>query len=174
MSYKDHAVHIELTHTEFHMAVSHAILTMTASAAENRNHRKTMDRDRLDILHHSVIGAIGEISVAKYLNKFFVPHLNAFHNIPDCFEDLEVRASDKNNALITRDDDAPDRKYIKVMTNGNKAIIVGWLFGHETRRNDWKRTTGRPCWMVPHEHLRPISTLNDPAFTPNESGEYDW
>ena len=152
---------VELSPVEFHMAVNSALLQVTASALENRNHKKTMDRNRMEILHHSVVGAIGEIAFAKWANRFFVPSCNTFHNIPDCFEDVEVRCSDKNLFLITRDDDAPDRRYVKVMTNGNSALVVGWLFGHEAKQDKWfKSSEGkRDCWMTPHSELKQIETI---------------
>jgi hypothetical protein len=154
---------VVLTPTEFHHAVNCALLQITASELDKRNHTYTMKRDRLGRLHHATIGAIGEIAFAKWMDRFFVPQINTFHGIPDCFEDVEVRASDKHTSLITRDDDAPDRKYVKVMTNGNGARIIGWLYGHETRQDKWfiNKENQRPCWMVPHNNLRTIATIKD-------------
>lgn len=156
---KEDTAEVPLTPTEFHYAVNCALLQITCSELDRRDHTYTMKRDRLGRLHHAVIGAIGEIAFAKYADRFFVPQINTFHNIPDCFADIEVRASDANKTLITRDDDDPRRRYVKVMTNGNTAWVIGWLFGHETRQAKYFRNTGRPCWMVPHQQLRPINTL---------------
>jgi len=152
-----------LTATEFHYAVNCALLQITSSELDKRNHSYTMRRNRLERIHHATIGSIGEIAFAKWMDRFFVPQINTFHSIPDCFEDIEVRASDKHQFLITRDDDSPDRKYVKVMTNGDGARIIGWLYGHETKQDKWfiDKDNQRKCWMVPHKNLRPINTIKD-------------
>jgi hypothetical protein len=120
-----------------------------------------MKRTKLGILNHSIIGTIGEIAFAKFADRFFIPQVNTFHGVPDCFENIEVRSSDKHKYLITRNDDEPDRKYVKVMTNGNAALIVGWLWGEETRQDEYFITEEgkRDCWMVPHSQLRQPNTI---------------
>jgi hypothetical protein len=165
-------VEILFSPTEFHAAVNSALLQVTCSSLDKRNHAYTMKRNKLGILNHSIIGALGEIAFAKFADRFFIPQVNTFHNIPDCFEDIEIRTSDKNTTLITRDDDAPERKYVKVMTNGNKALIVGWLYGHETRRREFFRQSEgqRDCWMTPHQFLRPPKTI----FNIEHQKEIDW
>ena len=122
-----------------------------------------MRRTKLGVLAHSVIGAIGEIAFAKFADRFFIPHINTFHNTPDCFEDIEVRSSDSNLTLITREDDNPNRKYVKVMTNGSAALIVGWLYGSDTRQDQYFHSSegNRVCWMVPHKQLNDPTTIFD-------------
>jgi len=169
-------VEVLISPTEFHAAVNSALLQVTCSSLDKRNHTYTMKRNKLGILNHSIIGAIGEIAFAKFADRFFIPQVNTFHGIPDCFEDIEVRTSDKNLTLITRDDDSPDRKYVKVMTNGNKALIVGWLYGHETRRDEFfKSSEGqRDCWMTPHEYLKHPSTIFEKALDLENMEDIEW
>ena len=159
-------VKINLSPTEFHAAVNSALLQVTCSTLDKRNHRYTMNRNKLGVLNHSIIGAIGEIAFAKFADKFFIPQINIFHSIPDCFQNIEVRSSDKNLTLITRNDDDPERKYVKVMTNGSAALIVGWLYGSATRQDQYfKSSEGqRDCWMVPHEHLNEPATIFDDSW----------
>jgi len=161
MSESIQPVEVLLSPTEFHAVVNSALLQLTCSTLDKRNHTYTMNRNKLERLNHAVIGALGEVSFAKFADKFFIPQINTFHGVPDCFENIEVRASDKNLTLITRDDDDPSRKYVKVMTNGSKSLIVGWLYGHETRKKDFfnSREGQRDCWMVPHKFLRNASTI---------------
>ena len=159
-------VEMTLDPHEFHAAVNSALLQVTCSSLDRRDHTYTMQRSKLGVLNHSVIGSIGEMAFAKFADRFFIQDINAFHKRPDCFEDIEVRCSDRNLTLITRNDDDPSRKYVKVMTNGSKALIVGWLYGSETRKLEFFHSSEgkRDCWMTPHVHLKDPRTIFNQPF----------
>lgn len=154
---------VELTLPEFGQAVQTAWLRMAVSAAHGFDNASTYRRSMLERLDQEVVGACGEIAVGKLVDRWYVPSVNAFHVIPDCLEDVEVRSTKhRDGCLIVRDNDAPDRRYVLAVMDGNAVRLVGWILGSEARRAEWKRDPHghRPAWFVPQLELRGMCELD--------------
>lgn len=101
---------------------------------------------------NDILGAIGEIAVAKAYARYFVPRLNVFHNKSDLFDDIEVRGTwIPKGRLILRKNDPDDRRYILVaVDNELNASLRGWCYGHQREEiGTWEdpTNTGFAHWI---------------------------
>ena len=156
-------IDIELTLPEFGQAVTTAWMRIMASAMQRLNHATTYQRTLVKRLEEEVVGACGEIAVGKYADKWFVPSVNTFHRVPDCLQDVEVRATAHfdTGRLIVRDNDSNDRRYVLALVEGQKVRLAGWIYGHEAKRSEWVQDPHgqRPAWFVPQGALRAMDEL---------------
>jgi hypothetical protein len=106
---------------------------------------------------HNDIDATGaEIAAAKYLNHYWIPGVNT-SQWPDVSPNIEVRhtAHRDGKLLLTAQGSKPERPYVLVRGSMPRYEIVGWLYGHEAMRDEWRTTlNGNPVYMVPAEALR--------------------
>lgn len=166
------AITVELTIPEMSMALNAAWLRIVASAQQRLNHKTTYDRPMSKRIQEEFVGACGEIAVGKAANKFFVPSVNTYHRVPDCLSDCEVRSTDREDgALIVRDNDSDERKFILAVAVGETVRLVGWLTGRDAKKQEWvKNPHGwRQSWFVPQSALRPIEEVIDESKTETES-----
>lgn len=117
-----------------------------------------------------VLGAMGELAVAKALGAYWTPGINTF-KLPDVM-DLHVRATEhKAGRLIVRPNDRPGW-YVLVVIDAPAFDVIGFC-GLEFARQDQFRAVpepGRPpCWAVPQSHLAPIEWLNNQRPEPYET-----
>lgn len=109
-----------------------------------------------------IIGALGELVVAKVFDRF--PFPDGVEG-PDYSGDLgrqyEVRSTTRpNGALIVHKGDPDKRPFILVRGQVPTFEIAGWLLGGQAKRTEWWRTdTGRPAYFAPADALAPIRTL---------------
>ena len=107
-----------------------------------------------------VEGCLGEMVVAKYLNRFWqgavgVPHHGDIGR-------LEVRTSNRETArLIVHDRDLSDSIFILVTGRNGSYNIRGWIRGEEAKQSRfWKDPVGgRPAYFVPQSELIEIGKL---------------
>lgn len=154
---------IKLKFPEFDLACNTARLRMAVSIASNRRAgAQTGDRDWVQRHYDEVIGACGEIAVAKLGKFYFVPGLNEFHNVPDVFRDVEVRAtSNKNGMLVVRDNDVLERRFVLAIVRGSVVDLAGWIYGTEGAKSEYLRNpyNKTPAWFIPINKLRPMETF---------------
>lgn len=157
---------IELGVTEFNLAVQSAVLRLTLSAAMKLDPANVRPRSWVRRMHDEIVGACGEIAFAKHCGRFLVPSVNTFHRVPDCFSDVELRATDiAEGKLIVRDNDDASRRYVLAIVDAPAVRLAGWMFGHEAQA---ERFVGnphgtRPAWFVPQSELRPMETFEQEA-----------
>lgn len=113
-----------------------------------------------------VLGVLGEIAVARYLEIEFSPTVNTFHHTADILHDIEVRTAAMCGNLIIRpqDRDIKDRKFVFVAIprwedEAPEAYLMGWLKGREAMMNKYWRDDKPAAWFVPTSDLTPISYL---------------
>lgn len=114
----------------------------------------------------SIMGALGELAVAKALKIKWTPGINTFKDVPDLLPDIEVRCRSFSGAeLIYRPDDCDDRKYVLVTGVGPKMVVRGWMRGKDCRKTKWWADPNNRgfCWWVPQDVLRPLEELMTPA-----------
>lgn len=153
---------ITLTAPEFFSAIEIGKMRFLASEFVKMNHAKTKKRDWIARLRDDVCGACGEMAFGKASGRWFIPSVNTFHRVPDCFEDVEIRGTERlDGSLIVRDDDPEDRRYILATVSAPKVVLVGWLYGHECKKGRFIRNPDnqREAWFVPQENLRPMDEL---------------
>jgi hypothetical protein len=153
---------VVLTIPEFISAVESAKLRLTTSVAMGLNDATTYKRNWIERLTQETQGVCGEMALGKLAGVWFVPSVNTFHRVPDCFADTEVRATGlANGSLILRGNDPDDRRYILTIVDAPKVSIIGWLYGHEGKRDEFLRNPNgyRESWFVPQDCLRPMESF---------------
>lgn len=142
------------------------------------NEATTYQSNYMEIMERDITGILGEMVVGRRFDKHYLPAVNTFHGKADVGEDIEVRSTKyANGALILRDNDADDRRYVLVIVEPMVGFeIKGWVWGYEAKTTQWyKDDQGRPAWWYRGE-LRPIERLTvepEPRET-NAAGEYTW
>lgn len=118
---------------EFALAV-HAATNrfITQANKDARGGHRDPEQQAAKRMTNDILGAMGEIAVAKAYGRYFVPRLNVFHNKSDLFDDIEVRAAPiQNGSLILRDNDPDFRRYLLVIVDELRCSLRGWCYGYE-------------------------------------------
>ena len=111
-----------------------------------------------------VIGAAGELTLAKFLNRYWNGAFGDY-KAADVGSQFQVRASSytgPNAGLILHPADNDGQPFVKVIVTLPKVMLIGWLYGVEGKQQKFwteKLQAGRPCFLVPHDWLRPMSEL---------------
>ena len=114
----------------------------------------------------NVMGAVGEVAAAKWLGLRRPESVNTF-KAPDLTIGLQVRTRPndgskiKGDHLIVRDSDPVEDIYILVYYGVTRCQIVGWCFGREARRPEWRYGYGDmpEAWFIPPDMLRSPASL---------------
>ena len=150
---------VELTSFEYKMCVAVAVDRMSTSIQAGLNHASTYERSWLDRTREEILGACGEMSVAKAVNLYWSPSVNTFHREPDIAPNIEVRTTHHDNGcLIVRDNDADDRNYFLVTGEPPVFHVRGWLRGSEARKDEWSIDPHslRKAFFVPQSALNKL------------------
>ena len=155
---------IKLTLPEWSVIVDAAWLRVTTSAAKGLNAATTYQRSMVERVSEEITGAAGEVAVAKWRGRFFIPSINTFHRVPDCMENVEVRSTTRSDGhLIVRDNDDPGRRYVLAVVSTD-VTLAGWVNGSEAQRQEWRRASqrsDRQAWWVPQNKLRSMEELRN-------------
>jgi hypothetical protein len=138
------------------------------------NEATTYQSNYMEIMERDIGGILGEMVVGRRFDRHYLPAVNTFHGRADVGEDIEVRSTKyANGALILRDNDADDRRYVLVIVDPMQGFeIKGWAWGHEAKTDAWfKNDQGRPAWWYRGE-LRSVESLT--LEIPAEQKEYTW
>ena len=127
-----------------------------------RNNRDTVwEKPFHEALSAHVVGAVGEMAVAKYMGTWF-PFTEGAYKLPDLW-DLEIRTRTKDDwDLLVRPNDPDASVYIGVTLAGGEACIQGYIGGNDAKREEWLNdwgNRGRPVYSVPKSALKHISIL---------------
>lgn len=109
-------------------------------------------------LHYQ--GCLGEMAFAKAFNRYWSGAGCSYH-LDDDVGNVQIRVSAHENAclLVRPNDGALDSPWVLVIGEGRSYKIAGWMWGRDTRRNEWLRDpAGRPpAYFVPQDALRPVT-----------------
>jgi hypothetical protein len=155
---------LTLNDWEFKACVDVANARMAVSNASGMNHASTYERNHLTRISQEIVGACGEMAVAKGLGKFWSPSVNTFHAIPDLAASIEVRATERlDGSLIVRDNDDDHRYYVLVVGTPPTLNVVGYLSGADAKKDRFARDPHghRPAWFVPQSELKPIRKVSN-------------
>lgn len=150
---------VTLTPWEYKAAVDLAVTRMAVSIDQGTKDITHEDRDWFDRLKVDVLGACGEVAVAKLTNKFWSPSVNVMHRVADVGHDIEVRSTDRQNgSLIVRPNDDPCRWYFLVTGGPPVLTVCGYIKGEDAQKEEWVRNPHghRKAWFVPQSALTPI------------------
>ena len=155
----DRSMTVTLTELELDIAAHIGIRRRIESVA----HRRIDDATKRTPWETDIVGAIGELVVAKFLNIYPDLRLGTF-KLPDIGQ-LQVRATSyAEGCLIVHTYDPPDDLYALVVGVKGQPMsfrVAGCLRGYEAIQPQWftSKTTGRePQYFVPQAALRPFPT----------------
>lgn len=98
-----------------------------------------------------IVGALGEIAVAKLLRRRWVPQVGTLRGVDvDGVVEVRTRRLPGFGDLAIRPDDKNDKPYVLVHVNVQTEVIdiVGWLYGEEAKgKGPW--CEARLVWFVP-------------------------
>lgn len=110
----------------------------------------------------NIEGAQGEMAVAKYLGRYWVPKVGDRYNGDVGPYEVRTNGSRKHDDTCLRPDDFDDRVYIGVLSFMPEFEIIGWIWGRDGMAERWLRDgeRGRPkCFYVPRSALQPLELL---------------
>ena len=110
-----------------------------------------------------VLGAIGELAVAKWLNMYWHPHVGRYD--ADDVGPFQIRTSSRvAGDLILHPRDADAKPFILVTGVGPRFYICGWCLAAEGKLREYWRDPagGRPAFFVPARVLHDPRTLPGP------------
>lgn len=168
------SVIVSLTPWEYKACVDVAATRMATSNAAGWNHASTYARTYLQRTEEEIVGACGEMTVAKVFDCYWSPSVNTFHATTDLPHDTEVRSTTRlDGSLIVRDNDPDDRIYILVTGEPPSMTVVGWITGAEAKQPQWLRNPHghRPAWFVPQSALQPVCQKIENGTETTRAGE---
>lgn len=160
---------ITLSTDEVNQAKALGQLRQDESVKAGRTPAYGHSKDPVKALASHILGAAGELVVAKALAVPFVPHVNTFDRYGDV-NGWEVRTRElKGRAeweyeLNIRPNDRHDRKFILVVGKMPTFVVKGWVWGSDGERlGRWDNLgNGRVyAWWVPQRFLYSLSTLKE-------------
>jgi hypothetical protein len=105
----------------------------------------------------NIVGALGELTVAKALGVFWNPNVGGNDHDSGDVGPFEVRTTNRSPAFLTvreRDDDA--RPVVLVTGQPPCMRIEGWIWAAEAKREDWRENASQ--FKVPAIDLYDWST----------------
>ncbi|CAB4197130.1 hypothetical protein UFOVP1304_4 [uncultured Caudovirales phage] len=106
-------------------------------------------------------GALGEIAVAKALDRFWSGSVNTF-KAADIGANIQVRTSQRHDSrLIVRHDDSDDDLFVLVTGIAPDYRVRGWISGADAKQDQWLANphNREAAFFVPESALHPISSI---------------
>lgn len=149
---------VQLTLSEISTAANVGVRRRLASLAQSL-------RDKGGVVKHEwemdIIGAIGELSVAKGLGLYWPAGVNTW-KLPDVGA-LHVRTTTHaDGRLLIRPNDGYGIYILVVVGRVGQARLAGWIDFKDVRNPEWftQPDANRPgCWAIPQSALKPMSEL---------------
>lgn len=149
---------IMLSWQEIRLAAEVGVTRRIVSMRDNR--RDSAGYRGSDPFDMDILGAMGEVAVAKALQVYWSPSVNTF-KLPDV-DNLHVRSTRyKTGSLIVRPND-PEGTYLLVIADLPRFKIVGYCSAQYAKQDEFRSqpdATRPPCWAVPQSRLAPFSWI---------------
>lgn len=162
---------VALTPVEAAMAGAVGSIRHGMSVGDRRQDRHGLKPED-DGLQCHILGAAGELAVAKMLGRYWGGDVNTFKR-PDLGSNIQVRTRSRHDYdLLIRPDDNPDEIFIHITGSPTRLVIHGWIYGREGMLDEFVQTYGgRPAaWFVPKRVLRPLRPRAAPDATQRVAG----
>ena len=136
-----------------------------ASVQKGFKERNGCDRkSHAEQFYFNVVGACGEISVAKLTGRYWLMGINQRKDEPDVAPDIQVRTLESiDYDLIVRPDDPDHFRYVLVLGEPPEFTIPGWIWGHEAKlmedRLFDRGNRNNPAFWIPQDRLHNPSEL---------------
>lgn len=158
---------VTLTWQEIRLAAEVGVTRRIVSMRDNRlNAAGYRGNEPWDV---DILGAMGEVAVAKALCLYWSPSVNTF-KLPDV-GDLHVRATRYGTGkLIVRPND-PDGTYLLVIALLPKFKIVGYCSAQYAKQDEFRSqpdSTRPSCWAVPQSRLAQFSWMVNAYAQPQQ------
>ena len=134
----------------------------SAMAKGSKDHFTLRKGEESEDLH--IIGACGEVAVAKYLNIFWDGSVNTYKTSPDLKPSLEVKTTrNPEGDLYIKNHESLEQRFILVARGVKDKFavwdIVGWFNGVDAPPYITENIDGKSCYKVPKEKLHDIKEL---------------
>ena len=157
---------VELTMDELTDAVRVAVERNLQNIQNGRKHSYSAhdlpSRNAASWDNH-INGAIGELCVAKALNRKWTGKPAVLYGAKNDVEGVEVRTTTyASGSLIVHKEDQDDAPYILVTGYGRAWTLRGWLLGRDAKKEQWYRDANkneRHAYFVPQAYLHGMDTL---------------
>lgn len=137
------------------VAVINAAIARYASAANNRQMRGIQTMNPWERILLDIDGAGAEMAVAKHLGIYWGSDFG--HNGVDIKPNIDVKFTKHlTGRLLVFTDADPDRKYVLVTGGMPTYNVIGWMLGHDAKKEEYLDTPDRrrpPVYAVPQERL---------------------
>ncbi len=112
-----------------------------------------------------IIGSMGEMVIAKWLDKFWSPQVGELDSETGDVAGLQVRTTGyRDGHLWMSKHDNPD--HIFVLVRGDNSVkqswwIVGWVYGHEGKKEEYwsSKLRNQYAYWIPQNVLHPIEHI---------------
>lgn len=151
------SIPINLTPAEIMMAATVGALRQAESMLHGREEAHGAP-DTDDPLYKHILGACGEIAVARAYERYWGGDVNTFKRA-DIGHLLQIRMRSRHDwDLIVRPDDNPDHAFMLVTGDPTKMRVHGWCWGRDAKNPDWFKPHGGrpPAYFVPKSFLKPV------------------
>lgn len=144
--------------TGAHVGIMRQVQNLSKGRRQANNHDPACDwRDHIE-------GALGEMAVAKWLNRYWSGRLGNLGAAD--VGNVEVRTSTHDEAcLILHGKDPDERVFVLVTGCNGEYVIRGWMFGVEGKRGRYWRepVRGRGAYFVPAYELSNPESVHEGA-----------
>lgn len=134
--------------------------------AENRIQRNNFLGTEQKKLENDIVGAIGELATAKYLNleRFAFKEPDQIKGSVDLPPNLDVKCPrGHGRRLIVYLNDDPQKIFVLATYEQPEVWLHGWTYGHRVMKDCFLEDPvgGRPAYFVRPSVLLPMPTLKD-------------
>lgn len=149
---------IKLTADEAMSAATVASLQMIRKVLRDRNtdHGGTSKRGIKERWGDTINGVMGEVALAKAIDRSWTPGGRNI-SVGEVSFSQEVRTTDwPNGHLLIYDNDSDDAIFWHVRGSFPVFDVVGWIYGKDAKRPEWKAAGDPDYYKVPNSELSPI------------------
>lgn len=143
------------------LSAAHAGVSRNVSAL--RDNRQVENGRTDSVWDRHILGAIGELAVAKALNRYWSPAVGRLDTETGDIEaaGVHVKATTlPNGSLIVRPHDPDDLPYVLVVLELPFVRIVGWMLGADAKSGRYWRDVDRARGIHRAAHFVPQDDLN--------------
>ena len=149
---------VELSSWEWWLGAQAATRRQLDALTHGYNLTKNVNNKESEALWWHVLGALGEIAVAKGLGLFWNGASGTFKDA-DLGTEIQVRTSQFYRGLRIRPNDKDGHFYIAVLADGYpfNYELLGWMKGEDAKQDRWYKPAdgrGGESWFV--ESLHPM------------------
>jgi hypothetical protein len=148
----------EVTLTPAELACATTVAALRHYSAVSRGSRDGHGLGRQEGAECHFHGCCAEVAAARALGVYWPASVNSYGE-PDLPPDWQVRGRSRHDYdLLVRPGDSDDHRFVLVTGAAPSLRVVGWCYGREAKRSEFKRAYGgRPeAFFVPASSLRSI------------------